>query len=102
MWPVLALASPVLVPRMLWQNRAFKANRRWAESANLERIGRAQALDLSALEFVDLTVLVDEKTSPGFRGDPGVSYLVTTNQGALLFDVGFGPDSPTLNSLARF
>jgi 7,8-dihydropterin-6-yl-methyl-4-(beta-D-ribofuranosyl)aminobenzene 5'-phosphate synthase len=96
MWPVLALASPVLVPRVLWQNRAFKANRRWAESANLERIGRAQALNLSALEFVDLTVLVDEKTSPGFRGDPGVSYLVTTNQGVLLFDVGFGPESSTL------
>jgi 7,8-dihydropterin-6-yl-methyl-4-(beta-D-ribofuranosyl)aminobenzene 5'-phosphate synthase len=43
-----------------------------------------------------LTVLVDEKTKDGFRGDPGVSYFVKTDLGALLFDVGFGPDSPTL------
>jgi hypothetical protein len=34
-----------------------------------------------------------------FRGDPGVSYLVGTNLGALLFDVGFGPDSPTLSNM---
>jgi 7,8-dihydropterin-6-yl-methyl-4-(beta-D-ribofuranosyl)aminobenzene 5'-phosphate synthase len=96
MWPVLALASPVLVPKMLWRNRTFKANRDWAEQANRERIDGAQALELPALDFLDLTVLVEEKTSPGFRGDPGVSYRVRTSKGALLFDVGFGPDSPTL------
>jgi len=96
MWPLLALASPVLVPKMLWRNRTFKRNREWAEKANLERIDGAHALELPALDYLDLTVLVDEKAGDGFRGDPGVSYLVKTNEGALLFDVGFGPDSPTL------
>lgn len=48
------------------------------------------------MDFLDLTVVVDQKASPGFRGDPGVSYLAKTNEGGLLFDVGFGPASPTL------
>jgi 7,8-dihydropterin-6-yl-methyl-4-(beta-D-ribofuranosyl)aminobenzene 5'-phosphate synthase len=96
MWPLLALASPVLVPEFLWRNRTFKANREWAEAANRQRIDGAPALALPALDFLDLTILVDEKTRPGFRGDPGVSYLITTNRGTVLFDVGFGPDSPTL------
>lgn len=96
MWPVLALASPVIVPKVLWRNRTFKRNREWAEKTNWERINNAQALDLPALDHVDVTVLVDEKASFGFRGDPGVSYLIRTNEGALLFDVGFGPDSSTL------
>lgn len=96
MWPVLALASPVLVPKMLWQNRTFKANRDWAEKTNRERIHKAKPLDLPNLDFLELTVLVDQKTSGGFRSDPGVSYLIRTTEGALLFDVGFGPDSPTL------
>lgn len=96
MWPVLALASPVLLPTVLWRNRVFKAKRAGAEKANRERIEGAQTLELPALDYLDLTVLVDEKTGPGFRGDPGVSYLIKTNEGALLFDVGFGPDSSTL------
>ena len=40
-------------------------------------------------------------TEDGFRSDPGVSYLVKTDLGALLFDVGFGPDSPTLSHNAN-
>jgi 7,8-dihydropterin-6-yl-methyl-4-(beta-D-ribofuranosyl)aminobenzene 5'-phosphate synthase len=54
-------------------------------------------LELPALDYLEVTVLVDEKAREGFRGDPGVSYLLRTNMGALLFDVGFGPDSPTLS-----
>jgi len=38
MWPVLALASPVLLPTVLWRNRVFKAKRAGAEKANRERI----------------------------------------------------------------
>jgi 7,8-dihydropterin-6-yl-methyl-4-(beta-D-ribofuranosyl)aminobenzene 5'-phosphate synthase len=97
MWPVMALASPVLVPSLLRRNRAFKDNRRWADQINRARIDEAQSLELPALEFLELTVLVDEKVADDFLGDPGVSYLVKTNLGVLVFDVGFGPDSPTLS-----
>ena len=97
MWPLLALASPVLVPKMLRRNRVFRENRSRAESLNRQRIDGAQTLELPELDFLELTVLVDEKTVDGFRGDPGVSYLVRTNLGTSLFDVGFGPDSPTLS-----
>jgi 7,8-dihydropterin-6-yl-methyl-4-(beta-D-ribofuranosyl)aminobenzene 5'-phosphate synthase len=54
-------------------------------------------LKLPALDYLEVTVLVDEKAREGFRSDPGVCYLVRTNLGVLLFDVGFGPDSPTLS-----
>ena len=41
---------------------------------------RPSALELPELDFLELTVLVDEKTGEGFRGDPGVSYLVRTTE----------------------
>jgi 7,8-dihydropterin-6-yl-methyl-4-(beta-D-ribofuranosyl)aminobenzene 5'-phosphate synthase len=97
MWPLLALASPILLPKMLRRNRVFKENCSRAENLNRQRIDGADALELPELEFVELTVLVDQKTGSGFRGDPGVSYLVKTNLGVLLFDVGFGPDTQTLS-----
>jgi 7,8-dihydropterin-6-yl-methyl-4-(beta-D-ribofuranosyl)aminobenzene 5'-phosphate synthase len=101
MWPLLALASPVLVPKMLRRNRAFKVNRSRADSLNRQRIDEVLALDLPELEFLELKVLVDEKTASGFRGDPGVSYLIKTDLDTVLFDVGFGPDSPTLSHNAN-
>jgi 7,8-dihydropterin-6-yl-methyl-4-(beta-D-ribofuranosyl)aminobenzene 5'-phosphate synthase len=94
---LLALASPVLLPKLLKRNRVFKQNRSRAEHLNRERIEGAESLELPALDFLELTVLVDERTGEGYRGDPGVSYLARTDKGALVFDVGFGPDSPTLN-----
>ena len=87
-WPVLALASPVLVPKLLKRNRVFKDNRCRADQINRERIDGVKALEFPALDFLELTVLVDEKVADGFRGDPGVSYLVKTDLGTLLFDVG--------------
>ena len=84
MWPLLALASPVLVPKMLRRNRAFKVNRSRADSLNRQRIDGAQALELPELDFLEMTVLVDEKTTEGFRGDPGGAYLVKSNLDTLL------------------
>ena len=96
-WPVLALSSPVLIPKLMKRNRAFKQNRSRAEKLNGQRLEQATALELPALDYLQLTGLVDEKARVGFRSDPGVSYLVRTNLGVLLFDVGFGPESPTLS-----
>ncbi len=95
-WPFLAAASPVLTPVLLSKNRRFERNREAAERLNRSRIAEAEPIDLPELEFLDLTVLVEEKTEEGFLGDAGVSYLFRTDRGALLFDVGFGPERPAL------
>jgi 7,8-dihydropterin-6-yl-methyl-4-(beta-D-ribofuranosyl)aminobenzene 5'-phosphate synthase len=89
---VLALSSPVLIPKLIRRNRAFKQNRSQADHLNRQRLEQAKALELPALDYLEVTVLVDEKAREGYRSDPGVSYLVRTDLGVLLFDVGFGPD----------
>jgi len=95
-WPLLALASPILVPWALLTDRQFRADRARAAELNRQRLGRATPLDLPALEFLELSVLVEWKTRPGFARDAGVSYLVRTNLGSMLYDVGFGPTHPAL------
>ena len=42
------------------------------------------------------SVISESKTRDGFLGEPGVSYLITSDQGSLLFDVGIGPEKPTV------
>jgi 7,8-dihydropterin-6-yl-methyl-4-(beta-D-ribofuranosyl)aminobenzene 5'-phosphate synthase len=81
---------------LLNRNRKFKKNRERAEQVNRERMERAETLDLPELDFVDLTILVEWRVEDGFLGDPGVSYLFRTDQGSLLFDVGFGPQTRAL------
>ncbi len=95
-WPLLTIASPVLAPMLLVRNRRFRKNHERVNRANSERINKAQPLDLPGLEYLDVTVLSEWATEDGFMGEPGVSYLFNTNQGALLYDVGFGPSRPTL------
>lgn len=95
-WPVLAVASPVLVPLMLYRNRVFAENRVKAEKLNRGRIAGAGRLALPPLDSLEITVLSEFKTREGFLGEPGVSYLVRTPEGTLLFDVGFGPQNRTL------
>jgi 7,8-dihydropterin-6-yl-methyl-4-(beta-D-ribofuranosyl)aminobenzene 5'-phosphate synthase len=80
----------------LVRNRGFVRDRERAEALNAERLERAEPLALPELEFLELTVLVEEMTREGFQGDPGVSYLIRTDRGTLLFDVGFGPEHGTL------
>ena len=95
-WPVLLVASPVLLPMLAVRNRRFRENRRRAEAFNQSCVEKAKPLDLPEVESLELTVLVEEKTEEGFFGEPGVSYLLKTNEGSLLFDIAFGPEKPAL------
>lgn len=96
-WPAIALTAPVTVPFLLMRNRGFAQDRERADALNAERLEEAQPLDLPELEYLELTVLVEERTREGFQGDAGVSYLIRTDRGTLLFDVGFGPEHGTLS-----
>lgn len=95
-WPFLGAASPIIIPLLIAKNRRFKKNFKHAVELNRDRIRRAEPFDLPELNFLELTVLVEEKTEKGFLGDAGVSYLFRTDQGSLLYDVGFGPERPAL------
>jgi len=95
-WPVLAAASPVLVPLLAARNRRFQANRARADRFNREKLDSAGPLDLPELESLSLTVLAEEAAEEGFLGESGVSYLFRTDRGALLFDVSYGPESRCL------
>jgi len=95
-WPFLGAASPLVIPFLFGKNRRFKKNRDKVADLNRDRLRQAEPLDLPELDFLELTVLVEEKTEEGFLGDAGVSYLFRTDRGALLFDVGFGPERPAL------
>jgi 7,8-dihydropterin-6-yl-methyl-4-(beta-D-ribofuranosyl)aminobenzene 5'-phosphate synthase len=95
-WPVLAISSPVTVPLLLTRNRRFRENEARAAALNRQRLDHASRLDLPALDFLELDVLVEWRAEPEFLGDAGVSYLLRSDLGSVLFDVGFGPASPTL------
>lgn len=95
-WPIIGLSSPVLFPMLLVKNRRYKKNIEKSQKANKERIERAKTLEMPELEHFELTVLLEQKVEPGFLGAPGVSYLIKTDQGSLLFDLGYGPEMPAL------
>ena len=95
-WPLLAVASPVILPWLLVRNRRYQEDRTRSAELNQERISQAESLEIPALDFLELTVLVEWKTSEGFMGDAGVSYLFKTELGSMLYDVGFGPSRPAL------
>lgn len=95
-WPLLAGASPAVIPAMAVKRKRFLNNAATADQHNQERIQAAQPLDLPELEDLTLTVLVEEKAEDGFLGDAGVSYLFSSDRGSLLYDVGFGPERPAL------
>jgi len=95
-WPVLAVASPVIAPFLAVKNLRFKKNNASVEKAKQERLDSAGPLDLPELDSLELTVLAEWEKEEGFKGEPGVSYLLRTNLGSLLYDVSFGPGHDTL------
>lgn len=96
-WPVLLLFSPLIIVFLTIRNRRFISNRSVAEESNRKSIENATPIDLPELEYLDLTVLVEEKTQNGFIGDAGVSYLFKSDMGSLLYDVGFGEERPAFS-----
>ncbi len=94
-WPTLAWMSPVLLPLLVKKTKVFHRIRRETAEKNQQRITSAEPLALPALTSFRLDVIVEERAEPGFGQDSGVSYLVATNLGKVLFDVGFGPDTGT-------
>lgn len=100
-WPSLALCSPILVPALWVKNRRFRQNVKKARSQNQDRIKNAGKLALPELTRFEIIVLVEQKTEPGFLGSAGVSYLIKTDQGTLLFDLGYGPENKTLAANAQ-
>lgn len=95
-WPLLGIAAPVALPLLALKRRRFLRASARAEQLNNERLEAAGPLALPALQRFELCVLVEQEACEGYLTDPGVSYLVETEQGRMLFDVGFGPESPTL------
>ncbi len=100
-WPVIALSSPVLLPMLFIKNGRYKKNIIKSHRINNARMERAQPLEIPQLESFELTVLVEQKVDNGFWGAPGVSYLIKTNLGSLLFDLGFGPDNQVFTHNAK-
>ncbi len=100
-WPIIALSSPLLFPLLFFRNRQFKQYAESAQALNEERIKKAGKLELPELTHFALSVLVEHKAEQGFLHSPGVSYLINTDQGALLFDVGYGPENSVLASNAK-
>jgi 7,8-dihydropterin-6-yl-methyl-4-(beta-D-ribofuranosyl)aminobenzene 5'-phosphate synthase len=96
-WPALALVSPFVTLFLIIRNKQYRKNRKLVRQVNDKRIEQATALDLPELDYLELTVLVEEKKEDGFIGDAGVSYLFRTNLGSLLFDMGFGSKRPALS-----
>jgi 7,8-dihydropterin-6-yl-methyl-4-(beta-D-ribofuranosyl)aminobenzene 5'-phosphate synthase len=97
----MAAASPVLIPFLgvlaVKHSRGVKS----AEARNTERMNAAQRLDLPELERLEISVVVDWRHEEGFLGDAGVSYLIRTDKGTLLMDVGFGPGSQAFGNNAK-
>ena len=93
-WPILALASPVIVPLLLIRNRHFQKGCTRVAEVNQKRISKAEPLDMPELDFLEFTVLVEWEAEEGFIGDAGVSYFFKTELGSILYDVGFGPTRP--------
>ncbi len=95
-WPVLGVISPIILPFLAVKNKRFKKNCGYALDLNKDRLDNVEPLKLPELDFLELSILVEEKAEEGYLGDAGVSYLFRTNLGTLLFDVGFGPERPAL------
>lgn len=100
-WPVLAITSPVLIPAMWLRHRKFKKDISKVRQLNRERINKTKKIDLPELEYLKITVLVEEKVAPGFKGAPGISYKIDTDLGTVLFDLGFGPENPCFDHNAK-
>lgn len=100
-WPIIGLSSPVLFPILLAKNSRYKQNITKSLRINKERMECAEPLEMPQLDNFELTVLVEQKVDKNFLGAAGVSYLIKTDLGSMLFDLGYGPENPALGHNAK-
>ncbi|KMY65903.1 metal-dependent hydrolase [Desulfocarbo indianensis] len=100
-WPVLAAASSFLIPWLWWKNRGFRREQALAAQQNQARLARAQLLNLPELERVEFTPLSEWARLDGFLGEPGVSYLLKSERGELVYDLGFGDQNGVFQHNSR-
>lgn len=96
-WPLLTVASPLLAPLVVARQLRYRRNLARAERENRERLEGAASLDLPALSGLEICVVSELKKREGFLREAGVSYLLRTELGSLLFDVGWGPDHDVMS-----
>jgi 7,8-dihydropterin-6-yl-methyl-4-(beta-D-ribofuranosyl)aminobenzene 5'-phosphate synthase len=77
-------------PWLAARSYTFGVGRRRAEERNARRIERARPLDLPALSSLEITVVLEHEHDPGFLGAAAASYLIRTERGSVLVDVGHG------------
>ncbi len=97
-WPALALAIPPAAPFLLAGLWRLRRNRARARRFNLERLRGIRPAVLPELGSMAITVVVEQAREPGVLGDAAVSYLVRTDEGSLLMDLGFGAERRALAS----
>ncbi|GMQ65225.1 MBL fold metallo-hydrolase [Vallitalea maricola] len=103
LWPALILSTPVMIPILLMKNKKFIQNQELAAKYNEKRIKEASRIQLQEVEYAELKVIVEYYAKQGYKSEPGVSYLFTTNNGNLLYDIGFGASTDVFeNNLKAF
>ncbi|MDP8223160.1 MAG: MBL fold metallo-hydrolase [Candidatus Lernaella stagnicola] len=95
-WPVMVLGSPILVPLLTAKTVTFRRNVKSSRIANQARRSAMVKMDIPPVDTFRWTVLVEQRTRPGFLGDAAVSYLLETDAGRTLLDVGFGATTKAL------
>lgn len=95
-WPLLGLSFPALLPMLFIKNRRYNRNKSEATKVNQLRMEQAGFIDMPELERFELTPLVEQKAGQGFLASTSVSYLINTDVGSILFDVGYGSETPAL------
>jgi len=91
-WPYWFVRSPRVISRLIKLNKQYQKDLKKAEEANQRRYESVEHLPLPPVDYLELTVLLELKALPGFIGDCGISYMLKTNKGSLLFDLGFGKE----------
>ncbi|SDM29412.1 MBL fold metallo-hydrolase [Halarsenatibacter silvermanii] len=86
-WPLLVVLSPLIIPYLLLKYRYFQKNKKKAMETNRAKISRAEPLQLQTAEQVEITVITEGKSKPGYKSEPGISYLLETENNKIIYDL---------------
>lgn len=100
-WPVAAMSASVAVPLAAALYGRFKRGQHRVAATNRQRFESAPTLVLEPIQSLEVLVVVEWEVEDGFYRDPGVSYLIQTDRGSVLYDVGFGGSTPVFAHNAR-